>query len=219
MATRVSEEQTFEADKQIYNALFKETLTNRRQQGASTVKNITSGFKQSKEEDFMMDSEVKELHVVWVIREADELMFYLDYVFELVKYQHQLDKPMIHVEIYLTGIGKSSDLTYMMSQTLFLLTLASNSSRYLDINFGRPDMKSIVQDINPDQVYYCGGSFFKKALNDICIELKKPFHPEDFDSGTQLLNNLQSLFTSAKAFCFDAPVTKKPAEKNKPSSP
>ena len=114
-------------------------------------------------------------------------MFYVDYVCELVKHQQALQKPVLHVDIYLTGLGNGSDLKFMMSQTLFLLTVAKRTSGFMKIHFGRPDMDRIMRNIKPDQVYYCGGKFLKDTLADICTKYNVHFHPEDFDSGAQLL--------------------------------
>mmetsp|Transcript_5179 Transcript_5179/g.7939 ORF Transcript_5179/g.7939 Transcript_5179/m.7939 type:complete len:242 (+) Transcript_5179:1736-2461(+) len=193
MASRVAEEQSYESDKEVYAALFDEELAQRG--GArSTVKAMKKWdlAPQLKAED------IKTMYVVWTIRDVKELMFYLDYVYELVKHQNTLARPVIHVSVYLTGIGKTTDLTYMMSQTLFLLTLAAKTSKYMTIHFGRPNMSKAIEDVSPDQVYYCGGGFLKKTVNDICIENKIPFHPEDFDAGTNFLNSIQSAFKSLR---------------------
>jgi hypothetical protein len=120
-------------------------------------------------------------------------------VYELVKHQNNLEKPTVMVEVYLTGIGKKTDLTYMMTQTLFLLTMASKTSQYMKIHFQRPDMNAIVDSVQPHQVYYCGGKVLKDMLSDTCIEKDVPFHPEDFDSGTTFVKETKAFFW--KLFC------------------
>jgi hypothetical protein len=45
---------------------------------------------------------------VWTLRDAMELMFYLDYVYHLVKNQKHLRKPVVKVDVYLTGLGTRS---------------------------------------------------------------------------------------------------------------
>jgi hypothetical protein len=87
------------------------------------------------------------------------------------------------VEVYLTGLGNKSDPVYMLSQTLFLLSIANQSSSYMKINFGRPDLEKIVKTFSPEEVYYCGGQALKDKLHEVCCKEKIPFHPEDFDSG------------------------------------
>lgn len=164
-------------------------------------------------EDKVMDDDEDEgslLKVVWTIRDMSELRFYLDYVHHLVKSQNQLIHPqhdveantgtrkgppkraVVEVEVYLTGLGSSTDPVYMLSQTLFLLSVANQSSSYMKIHFGRPDLKKIVSASKPDEVYYCGGNILKETLREVCLEKSIPFHPEDFDSGGgATLNSLQ----------------------------
>jgi hypothetical protein len=143
------------------------------------------------------------LKVVWSIRELSELSFYVDYVHHLVKAQEQLlnsrrksrdgndsyggkdDKPrvVVEVEVFLTGLGSKSDPVYMLSQTLFLLSIAHTSSTYMKIHFGRPDLEKLVHEFRPEEVYYCGGNALKAKLSDVCRDSHIEFHPEDFDAG------------------------------------
>jgi hypothetical protein len=191
MATRVADEQSFESDKDVYASLFKENLV-RTGGSITTVKALkTPNWNPVAQYD------VQPIRVVWSIRDVTELMFYLDYVYELVKHQNVLHRPAIEVDVYLTGIGKKTDIAYMISQTLFLLTLASKTSKYMRIHFGRPDLEAIMTANDPDSVYYCGGKVLKESLNDLCIERKIPFHPEDFDSGTHVLNDITQFFAKA----------------------
>lgn len=151
------------------------------------------------------------LKIIWSIRELSELSFYVDYVHHLVKAQEQLlkdeeqgdfefdlgeskDSPahvrrkrkqraVVEVEVFLTGLGSRSDPVYMLSQTLFLLSIAHTSSTYMKIHFGRPDIDKLVREFNPEEVYYCGGSALKTKLSDVCRDARITFHPEDFDAG------------------------------------
>lgn len=141
------------------------------------------------------------LKVVWSIRELSELSFYVDYVQHLVGHQDQLlhhdeesglgagkgkhgkKRVVVEVEVYLTGLGSKTDPVYMLSQTLFLLSIAHMSSAYMKVHFGRPDLHKIVEGFRPDEVYYCGGNALKSKLNEVCHDLHVPFHPEDFDAG------------------------------------
>lgn len=232
MATKVTDEQSYETDRAVFESLFSEELEEQRSSGPantfavmgrmgrqSVSTSFTSKFSSSKSAKFEdtsgrgrksslqifsseSESQIKMLRVVWSVREVSELMFYLDYVCELVKHQDQLEKPVVFVDIYLTGLGKGSDLKYMMSQCLFLLTVAKRTSSFMKIHFGRPDLDRVVCNIKPDQVYYCGGKFLKNSLADICIKYNVSFHPEDFDSGAHILPNtikrVASLFSSSK---------------------
>lgn len=90
---------------------------------------------------------------------------------------------VVEVDVYLTGLGNKSDPVYMLSQTLFLLSIAHTSSTYMKIHFGRPDLDKIVRDFFPKEVYYCGGNALKSKLSDVCRDRHIDFHPEDFDAG------------------------------------
>jgi hypothetical protein len=214
MATKMAEEQSFEDDKKVYAALFKELLDDSRGASGSTIKTMLHSSDWRKAEE-----EVKPLKVIWSIRDVTELMFYLDYVHQLIKYQTLMDRRAITVDVYLTGLGDAKDPAFMVCQTLFLLSLASESSQYLQIYFGRPDFDAILTNISPDQVFYCGGSVLKQTLSDLCIAKKIRFHPEDFDSGAKIMNsavNLVDSFTrKVYAFCssfYVAYIRPKPAE-------
>ena len=157
------------------------------------------------------------LKVIWSIRDVSELMFYLDYVHHLVKSQDDLPfetlsdeqessmrnlratqnekkkRVVVTVEVYLTGLGNHNDPKYMLSQTLFLLSIIDQgSSSYLKIHFGRPNLDDIVQKFSPEEVYYCGGSALKDKLEEVCRKQEIAFYPEDFDSGggvAQIISN------------------------------
>lgn len=156
------------------------------------------------------DDDDSVLKVVWSIRELTELSFYLDYVHHIVKSQEVLahhgssedderkdtdvesgdtkkrrakHRVVVEVEVYLTGLGSKTDPVYMLSQTMFLLSIAHKSTAYMKIHFGRPDLSKIVQDFRPEEVYYCGGNALKTKLNEVCHTERVPFHPEDFDAG------------------------------------
>lgn len=184
MATKVTDEQNFEYDKDVYQSLFKEKLDQR----GGSLSSIKAMQQWGLTPEWTTE-DVKMLHVVWSIREVTELMFYLDYVYELVKHQHALQKSVVKVDVYLTGLGNKADITYLVSQTLFLLTLASKTSEYMTIHYGRPNLAEIVDKVQPDTVYYCGGAALKDSLNKICIQRNIPFHPEDFDAGTSIVRD------------------------------
>lgn len=138
---------------------------------------------------FVHKQDIQPLHVVWSIRDVSELTFYMEYIESVVKSQKHLKKQVVHVHVYLTGLGNVKDPKFMMSQCLFLLALAENSDKYLSMYFGRPNLDKIITGIRPDHVYYCGGKMLKETLHEICAEEHIPFHPEDFDSGAHTLPN------------------------------
>jgi hypothetical protein len=100
-------------------------------------------------------------------------------------HQRRKRKPrvVVEVEVFLTGLGSKSDPVYMLSQTLFLLSIAHTSSSHMKIHFGRPDLEKLVRDFRPEEVYYCGGNALKSKLSDVCRDSHIEFHPEDFDAG------------------------------------
>ena len=186
MATRVTEEASYQADKEIYKSLFQESLNSRRGSNSTfaAIRNIVSDLSTKENEEV--------LRVVWVMRDVSELMFFMNYVNEIVKRQDELDKPAVFVEVYLTGSGNNTNLSFMMTQPMFLLVMASKINRYMKIFFHRPDMDSILSKTDPDKVYFCGGSALKNSLSRLCMKKKVPFHAENFDSGSNLVENALS---------------------------
>jgi hypothetical protein len=75
----------------------------------------------------------------------------------VVKAQKGLKSVVVKVSIYLTGLGKETDPKYMLSQCLFLLSLAENSSKYLEVFFGRPDLEAVI-------LKTCPGNFVDLVL-------------------------------------------------------
>ncbi|KAJ1417227.1 hypothetical protein B484DRAFT_481846 [Ochromonadaceae sp. CCMP2298] len=144
----------------------------------------------------MVGDDVQVLRVVWMIRDCGELLFYLDYVYQLVKNQHHLGRHVVYVDVYLTGLGKSSDPAKMVSQMLFMLAASDKTSKYMNIHFGRPDMSRILKGVKPDNVYYCGGLGMQNVLAGICREEGAQFHPEDFDAGTAFVQGVERYFAS-----------------------
>lgn len=245
MATKVTDEQNHEHDRDVFVALFQEELGHRTREfgtGGSSgslfkvLKSMTPRIsgkistslskkaggmngstgssmdkldelesRQTRRMSIMDEIEIdeqeahlkpKDMRVIWSIREVSELMFYFDYVYELVKHQNALRKPVVFVDIYLTGLGKGTDPSYLLSQSLFLLSLTSKTSDYMKIHFGRPDLDGVVSQHEPDEIYYCGGSVLKNALTEICIKNKIHFHPEDFDAGANMLRNVKNAISS-----------------------
>jgi hypothetical protein len=206
MATKVAEEQNYESDRQIYASLFQENIDHRGGSFTSMKALKQWGFLQSP----VKTIDIEQLHVVWTIREVSELLFYINYVSELVKHQQSFEHPVVFVEVYLTGLGNSTDVRYLMAQTLLILSLSSksaaSSSQYMKIHFGRPDCSEIISKLSPQNVYYCGGKVLKESLKDICLEKKIKFHPEDFDSGGSVVTEL--IETVKKCVTFESKATK-----------
>jgi predicted ferric reductase/Ca2+-binding EF-hand superfamily protein len=191
MATKVADELSYEGDKDIYASLFKEDVTHR----GSSVSTTKALKNMSLHTPSVVNSELEELRVVWMIRDCGELLFYLDYVHQLVKQQNSLSRHVVYVDVYLTGLGKTSDPVYMVAQTLFMLTVSDLTSKYMNIHFGRPDMPRIFKGVTPNQVYYCGGTIMQNVLTKLCREVGAKFHPEDFDAGTTFVQNIEKFFT------------------------
>jgi predicted ferric reductase/Ca2+-binding EF-hand superfamily protein len=191
MATKVADELSYEGDKDIYASLFKEDVTHRGS-SISTTKAIKN---MSLSTPSVVNEELEELRVVWMIRDCGELLFYLDYVHQLVKTQSSLSRHVVYVDVYLTGLGKTSDPVYMVAQTLFMLTVSDLTSKYMNIHFGRPEMARIFKGITPNQVYYCGGTLMQNVLTKLCREVGAKFHPEDFDAGTTFVQSIEKFFT------------------------
>lgn len=191
MATKVADELNYESDKDVYASLFKEDVEHR----GGSVSTIKALRNMSLATPSVVNSELEELRVVWMIRDCRELLFYLDYVHHLVKTQNSLSRHVVYVDVYLTGLGKSSDPVFMVSQTLFMLTVSDLTSKYMNIHFGRPDMPRIFKGMTPDQVYYCGGTVMQNVLTKLCRETGAKFHPEDFDAGTTFVQNIEKFFT------------------------
>lgn len=122
---------------------------------------------------------------VWSIRDAVELMFYIDYVSHLVQNQRLLQSHVVQVDVYLTGLGKSADPAYMISQTLFLLSISTETSEYMKLHFGRLNVKKVIDNISPKEVYFCGGNALRDSLSRICYDSNITFHYENFDTATK----------------------------------
>jgi hypothetical protein len=83
----------------------------------------------------------------------------------------------------------SADPEYMIAQTFFLLSVSDKLNDHLTIHFGRPSMRKYLDNLLPDEVYFCGGQSFKESVRTICSEKRIPFHSESFDSADSSLMN------------------------------
>lgn len=183
MATKVTDEYVHESDRGLYDALFEDGLDDRGASSSTLDSLLLLDTSHTGGKFSSRDSDVQKLQVVWVLRDAVELMFYLDYVYHLVKHQKHLRQPVVEVHVYLTGLGGKTDPAYLVAQTLFLLSVSGHLSDYLTIKFGRPKLKKIIETIRPDEVYYCGGKHLKHTLESICFDEKISFVSESFDAG------------------------------------
>jgi hypothetical protein len=128
----------------------------------------------------------KPLYVLWMIRDATELTFYIEYISQILNGQQSSRYPSVYINIYLTGLGDGKDPSQLLAQCLYMLSLNNCTSEYLYINFGRPNFNKVMQSLSPDNCYYCGSKVVKDLLADACLKNKVKFHPEDFDSGAKL---------------------------------
>lgn len=193
MATKVTDEYVHDADRQLYENLFNEDINDSNDAAAASpmISRTSLGSL------ICHDVDVRILRVVWIIRDAVDLMFYVDYVYHLVKHQSNLTRRVVHVEIFLTGLGTTSDPTFMIAQTLFLLVVSGQLADHIQIKFGRPNISRIVDNASPDQVYFCGGRALKNQIKSICSDKKINFSSENFDSSdSSLLDSLLACFSS-----------------------
>mmetsp|Transcript_1774 Transcript_1774/g.2784 ORF Transcript_1774/g.2784 Transcript_1774/m.2784 type:complete len:773 (+) Transcript_1774:196-2514(+) len=190
IATKVTDEYVHESDRELYEDLFDEGV-------------MTRGESSSAFDSLLLDrpgaatnsaDDVKTLRLVWTIRDALQLMFYLDYVYHLVKHQSHLRTPVVHVDVYLTGLGSRTDPEHMVAQTLFLLCVSGQLSDNMTIHFGRPNIKKIVRDIDPDEVYYCGGNVLGETVNEVCNDANVTFKAESFDTSDNSIAKSLSKF-------------------------
>jgi hypothetical protein len=199
MATKVTDEYVHESDRGLYEDLFEDGLDDRGASSSTLDSLLLLDTSHSGRAGGSRDSDVQKLQVVWVLRDAVELMFYLDYVYHLVKHQKHLRHPVVEVHVYLTGLGQKTDPAYLVAQTLFLLSVSGHLSDYMTIKFGRPKLKKIIESVRPDEVYYCGGKHLKDTLESICFDEKISFVSESFDAGeSKVWKYLSSLVSPSK---------------------
>lgn len=86
----------------------------------------------------------------------------------------------------------------MIAQTFYLLSVSNKLSDHLTVHFGRPNMKKYLDNLSPDEVYYCGGQTFKEIIRTICYEKRISFHSETFDTtDSGLAKQLSSLWNTS----------------------
>jgi hypothetical protein len=84
----------------------------------------------------------------------------------------------------------------MIAQTFFLLSVSDKLKDHLTIHFGRPSMRKYLDNLLPDEVYFCGGQSFKESVRMICFEKRIPFYSESFDSAD--LSLIKQITTAVK---------------------
>ena len=136
------------------------------------------------------------LHVLWCIREPNELLFYFEYIRNLLKEQDRLLMHKVEVDIYLTGIGE--DPNHMLSQTLFLLSLCNRNHKYMRVHFGRPDIPTFIKSKELKECYYCGGPGLGEILRLICFEKGIKYSAEDFDEGGTIVKSFLTYMEERK---------------------
>jgi predicted ferric reductase/Ca2+-binding EF-hand superfamily protein len=124
------------------------------------------------------------LHVIWSVRDAAGLIFFMEYRSVLTRMQETLQhKDDVHVDVHFTGVGSSSDPAFMVTQTLFLLVQPTTNA-HISILYARPDIATALAVFRPDAVYYCGGEVLRDVVAKQCEKRKIVFRPESFDGGT-----------------------------------
>lgn len=122
------------------------------------------------------------LHLIWAIRDCSDLLFYVEFLHHLVQSQSHLPKNVVFIDVYLTGLGTSSDPSFLVSRTLFYLLVAQKAGEYLRIHFGRPDIDQCLNDLAPGAVYYCGGEGLMKSTVKACKSRGIKIFAEGIDS-------------------------------------
>lgn len=140
----------------------------------------------------------KTIRLVWSIRNASELLFYIDYLQTLVESQGSSSSitESVKIDVFLTGLGSATDMKHLVAQTLFLMSLANNSGNFMKIHFGRPNIKLLIKDFKPNEAYYCGGNMLRHILEHECFENDIPVFVEDFDTPPQFLKNVKAYFST-----------------------
>ena len=77
----------------------------------------------------------------------------------------------------------------------------------MKVHFQRPEIDTIVREVHPDEVYYCGGLQLQEMLAAECVDNNIPLFVEDFDTPPAVLNNIKSFFVSL--FCGNVKTGKK----------
>ena len=161
IATDIMNALNAESNKDTFDALFHEDLVALRRK-------TTTKF--TEEDVFAEDDESRILHVIWSIREIGELMFFIEYIYQLVKLQDHLTEKIVTIDIYLTGLGSIHDPKYLIAQTFFSLIVREKTTSNMNIFYSRPNFDSIVQTIKPKSMYYCGGAIIREMLDPICAK-------------------------------------------------
>jgi predicted ferric reductase len=162
IATDIMNGLNAESNKDTFDALFHEDL--------HAVRHKTTKNDFTEEEDFAEDDETRILHVVWSIREIGELMFFIEYIYQLIKLQDNLREKIVTIDIYLTGLGSIHDPKYLIAQTFFSLIVGEKTTSNMNIFYSRPNFDNIVQKIKPRSMYYCGGALIREMLDPICAK-------------------------------------------------
>lgn len=77
------------------------------------IGNNSSSSGEDEERNALIHSS-RALHLVWVMRDCAELLFYVEYLHHLVESQVKMAKLAVVVSVYLTGLGSSCDPTFLV---------------------------------------------------------------------------------------------------------
>jgi len=214
IATKVTNQDSSDATKRVFAALFNETMHSKQPEmhtpysfinAVRTLDIISSNSKSSDKSSGSYDGvefndpvdttspQGSTLHLVWSIRDCSQLLFYIEYLHHLVESQSRLSRKVVFIDVYLTGLGSSSDPSFLVSQTLFYLLVGDKAGDYLRIHYCRPNLDHIVSKVAPGAVYYCGGNSLKESTMVACKKQKVPFFAENADTGgyfTRMISNM-----------------------------
>jgi len=207
VATRVTEQQIAEFDRVVFHDMFAEVMSpGHRSYSLSrllihvlrTIKNTLFGRLNVTTQDssIIPINHPPIFRVLWIIRDVGEMLFYFDYLRNLLMGQDCLPFHQVEVDVYMTGLGTTNDPAQMLSQTLLLLALSNRNEKYFRIHFGRPDMEHILKSFKPKECYYCGGMTLRGSINTLCLDYGIRFFSEVFDDGGSIIKWLSGLIKS-----------------------
>lgn len=164
IATKLDQETSLVNEREVFRNLFQEQVQTYNPQNL---------------EDNTPTSEIR---CVWSFRDPLAIMEYLKYL-ELTMANNKEANPSLFLDIYITGLGGVEDCTKLHRQALLVLYLISKSNNFITIRFGRPNISKIIDDFDPDRVYYCGSPGWRPTVHRTCLRQKTKilFDYEEFD--------------------------------------
>jgi len=140
-------------------------------------------------DDNMNEEETRNLHVIWTLQEIQELAFFIEYIFQLIKLQDQIRHKVVTVDIYLTGLGQLDDPSFLIAHTFLSLLVGERETENMNIIYSSPNFEEIIVDQQPSAMYFCGSQDLSQKLESLCTTYNVNYIPESFDSDGGILYN------------------------------